>query len=206
MIKLNNDIKKFYTCFVFGFICLFANSGCGYTLRGTGSVLPPDVKLIAIPDVVNRTNESNLGRFLTESLREQFGRYGAVRVTDDVNEADATLNVKIVQLKSISQSSNAVTDVAQQLSTTLFASGQLIKKDKSTLWSNPMLTVTQTYGNTSGAVITSTTQFIESGLNAGDISALNQREVTRSQEQQAFNALAQQVATKIYEEAVAPEF
>jgi outer membrane lipopolysaccharide assembly protein LptE/RlpB len=198
-IKINCYVLKF---FIF-IICL---SGCGYSFQGAGSVLPKDIKTIYIPQVINRSTEPVIGRLLTEALRERFERFGVVKVTDVESEGDATLEVEVIQVKTASNTSVAVTDIAQELTTTMTVSGRLVRPNGLSEWYNPLLNVARTFGNVSGAVITSSSQFAQSGLSSADVDNLSQRELTRSQEDQAFQLLAEDVSRIIYDDAVAPEF
>ena len=91
----------FVAFFVVGLIsilCLFG--GCGYTFHGGGSVLPPDVTKVMIPMVENNSTEPGLGAIVTEALRDQFERFGALSVVDSYGEADAVLDAKILEIKN----------------------------------------------------------------------------------------------------------
>ena len=68
-------------------IALTALSGCGYRLVGTASKLPDHIKTMAIPVFKNETNQPELHRNLTDSVREAFLNDVWVEVVPD-NKAD----------------------------------------------------------------------------------------------------------------------
>jgi hypothetical protein len=156
--------------------------------------------------VVNKSSDPYIGNTLTEALKEQFEQYGVVQVVSSAEEADASLRVRVQQLRSQSKSSVAAGDVAQELNVTVTLTGELQQRNGTLLWKNPAMSYTKSFGNTTGSVVTSSAQFATSGLGSGDLGLLNQRELSRSQERLALQQVAQDVANTIYDQAVSPDF
>ncbi len=194
-------MKKFLFTAVIFFI-----SGCGYTFQGSGTVLPPEIRKIYIPRVQNLSTESSLTNLMTESLRDRFDRYGVVQVVDTIGEADAVLNTKVLQVKRGLRTTTGATDTASQLDTILYVSSELKKVTGETLWKAPNIQVSKSFGTVSSAIVTSSSDFAGSTLNAGDLSQFNTRELSRGQEQEALTNLADLAAKKIYDNSVAPDF
>lgn len=181
-------------------------AGCGYTFSGGGTVLPPDVRKIAIPMAENRTVESGLARLITDSLREEFEKYGAVQVVESEKEADAVLDVV---LERVTRESATVTTESQsdlQLDATIQLSATLEKRNGTVLWSQSGFTVSKPVGTTAGSVVTSSPFFQGGAFNAGDLTGQSSREVARGQEQSVFETISQEIARTIYEQAVAADF
>jgi Lipopolysaccharide-assembly len=197
-------MKFFFSIFVCSLFIF--NVSCGYSFQGGESVLPPSIKSIAIPDVVNLSSDPSVSQLLTESVRERFERYGVLQIIDSSKSADAVLKIKVLDVLSSSQTSTARTDISQQLNVGLVVSGELVDSSGVVLWRNELLRANQSYGNQAGAVVSSSSQFAQSGLGSSDVSNLNQRELSRSQQQQALESIVQEVARQIYEESVAPDF
>jgi outer membrane lipopolysaccharide assembly protein LptE/RlpB len=196
---------KFF-CWTGFFVSVVVLAGCGYGFKGSGSVLPVEVKKVYIADVVNKSSDPYIGNTLTEALKEQFEQYGVVQVVSSAEEADASLRVRVQQLRSQSKSSVAAGDVAQELNVTVTLTGELQQRNGTLLWKNPAMSYTKSFGNTTGSVVTSSAQFATSGLGSGDLGLLNQRELSRSQERLALQQVAQDVANTIYDQAVSPDF
>lgn len=180
--------------------------GCGYTFQGSTTVLPPSVRKIYVAPVINGSSDARLSGLLTEALRDRFDRGGAVSVVDEVSDGDAILTVRLGGVRSGAVTSTSTTNQALQVNNTLVLSAELRRVSGQVLWSNPNLTVTNWSAATRSAVVTSSSEFASSGLVASDLVGLNDREVARSQQQSALSTLVEQVARKLYEEAVAPDF
>ena len=183
--------------------CLF---GCGYQFSGSGSVLPPDIKTVYIPAVQNKTSEAILTNYLTEALREEFDRYGAVSVVESAKEADALLEAQVVKLESTNQSVSSGTDVALQKAALMTVGAQLRRKNGVALWRDSKIETSQAFGVTGDVVVTSSADFASSALSGADLGQLSDLEVSRGQEQQTYLNLAQATAKRIYEYAVLPDF
>lgn len=64
---------------------------CGYSLRGTGSSLPPHIRTINVPMFGNNTTRFQLDLKLTESVRDELTARGEVEVSPERTGADAVL-------------------------------------------------------------------------------------------------------------------
>lgn len=181
-------------------------SGCGYTFQGSGSVLPADVRRIYIPPAQNNTAEPGLSNIITEALRDRFERYGVVYVVDNQIEADAILEARIEQLDRETRTSTSTTDTDFQLDSVLTLGAELRRKSGPLLWANPALRVSRGFGAAGSAVVTSSADFSSGTLSSGSLGSLSTREVSRGQEREVLEQLAEEAARQIYDEAVAPDF
>jgi len=189
-------------------ICLLLSilTGCGYTLAGSGSVLPEDVKTIAVINVINKTTEPGLGPRFTEELRSRFERYGVVKVVDNPAEADAQLKARITEVSASVRNVTGDTDVEVDNDLALTVSAELVKKNGQVLWRNPALRITQSVAGTGSTVVTSSSSFLASGVSASSIGNLSAREVQRGQREQVIDAILEEAARQIYMDAVASDF
>lgn len=85
-------------------ILLFAVSlilfNCGYHLRGTGSSLPPHIKVISIPMFANQTTRFELDLKLTQEVIDEMVARGKVEITGDSDAADAILIGEITAFRA----------------------------------------------------------------------------------------------------------
>lgn len=197
-------MKKFISLLILTF------SGCGYQLQGSGTILPPDVKLIAIPLAENETAEPQLGERLTEALRSRFDRYGAVKVTSSISAADAVLKTRVVDFVTNVRGVQGNTDTAIESDLVMTVDLELKKKNGQILYKNPKMVVSKPVAEVGNAVITGGSDFAQGGLSDGSIQALSagssEREVQRGQADQVTDDLVEEVARKAYLDAVAPDF
>ena len=188
-------------------VLLFAVSGCGYTFKGSGSLLPQDVKRVYVPLVENSSTEGGLSPLLTESLRDQFERYGVLTIVDDLNEADAVLKARILNVKRNTRTTTGgSTDTALQYDATMLVAAEIRRVNGSVLWRNQNLTVSRSFGTSKDSVVTGSADFAMGTISSSDLGGLDTREVARGQEGQSLQVLADQVAREIYDEAVTPDF
>lgn len=181
-------------------------SSCGYTLRGSGSVLPADVKTVYIPRVENGSTELGLADVVTEALREEFDSYGTVSVVEKQGEADAVLKVVITDVKNTTSTVDPTTNTALQMDTTMFLGGELRRTTGQVLWRENNLKVTKGYAANQNVVVTSSADFASGSISASDLASLSARDISRGQEAQALNDLASDAARMVYDKAVAPDF
>jgi outer membrane lipopolysaccharide assembly protein LptE/RlpB len=196
------SLKTLYLIILLAFFLM----SCGYQFQGSGSILPPDVKTVAIPLVQNDTTDSTLTLTLTEALRSRFDRYGVVTVVERADDADAVLSTRIVKVSTDVQGVTSATDIELESSVTMDISAELKRQSGQVLWRNPNLRVTKSYASVSDTVVTSSSSFAQSGISSGSLSTLGSREVSRGQQQEALEELIDDVAQTIYFRAVASDF
>jgi len=180
--------------------------GCGYTLQGSGSVLPPDVKKIYVPFTENDSTEGSLANLLTEALRDQFERFGVVEVTDSRLGADAELTSRIKSVKKTSRAVTNTTDVSQQFDTTVVIEARLIKKNGTQLWADSNLQVSSAVAASQAGLQAGSTSFAGGLTTDSSLARLDPRQFIRSQEQTALEQIALTAAQTIYNQSVAPDF
>ena len=184
---------------------IYTLTACGYTFLGSTTSLPPGVTNIYIAPIDNKTTESRITTALQESLREQFERYGTVSTVDDQLGSDATLEVVVKDLKKDTRTATS-NDTALSFDTSLSMSGVLKRTNGSILWKNDDFTVSRSYAGVGSALVTSSAEFSEGLLGVQDAKGLSSRSLARNQEQSTIDTLAGNVAKKIYDEAIAPDF
>ncbi len=181
-------------------------TSCGYTLRGSGSVLPADVKNIYIPRVENGSTELGLADVVTEALREEFDSYGTVAVVEKQGQADAILKVQILDVRNTTSTVDPTTNTALQMDTTMFISGELQRTTGQVLWRENNIKVTKGYAANQSVVVTTSPDFASGSISATDLASLSSRDISRGQEAQALNNLAADAARMVYDKSVAPDF
>lgn len=186
--------------------CLLALFGCGYTFQGSGSVLPPDIKKIYVPLAVNNTTEPGLSIVVTEALRDRFERFGVFYVVESHQEADAVLNAIIKNVRRETRTTTSRTDTAVQYDSQLVLAADLRRVSGPVLWRNQEIAASRSFGTDSSVIVTSSADFADSSIDAVDLGNLDSREISRGQEAEVLEELAEQAARIVYQQAVTPEF
>jgi outer membrane lipopolysaccharide assembly protein LptE/RlpB len=73
---------------------------CGYHLRGTGSFLPPHIKVVNVPMFVNRTTRFELDLKLTQGVIDELVARGKIDIIGDADKADAVLSGEILSFRA----------------------------------------------------------------------------------------------------------
>jgi len=185
------------------------SSGCGYNFQGSGTILPEDVRTVAIVQSQNETTEPGLAIQFTEALRTRFERYGVVKVVQEAGGADAILRSSIKRVGTRVRNTTGATDqldVEVDLELAFTVSAELKKKNGQILWRDDSKTVYQSFASVGGVVVTQSAQFAGSDQSASQLSSLNTRELSRGQKDRAMNDAMDEAARQIYNEAVAEDF
>lgn len=73
-------------------LALLACWGCGYTLVGQGSSLPPNIKVVAFTTLENRTSQVELEQRFSAAIARELVSRGRFRVQASTAGADAELS------------------------------------------------------------------------------------------------------------------
>lgn len=197
-------MRRMFVAVLAGAISLLA--GCGYQFQGSGSVLPEDVKSVAILPSENLTTEPGLGPKLTEALRSRFERYGVVKVVESAREADAVLISKIQKVDTVVRNTSSGTDIELDVELMVQIDAVLKRRNGQVLWKADGMRVTQPFAGVAGVVVTTSSSFVTGNISQASLNTLGAREVSRGQKQQALDDIVDELARKLYNSAVAADF
>lgn len=126
-------------------LLLLPLSGCGYSLAGRGTFLPPSIKVIGVPLFTNSTNVYELDRRITDKVRSELAGRGKYRVEPTTTGVDAVFSGVISSVTFIPTAYNS-SGLATRYVLTLTANVELrdVKADK-VIWTNPALQFREEY-------------------------------------------------------------
>ncbi len=83
-------------------ICFFLLStfACGYHVAGKGDRLPSDIKTIAVPAFVNKSQRYRIEQMVSQAVTREFIERTSYGVTHDPREADAVLEGTIKDVRA----------------------------------------------------------------------------------------------------------
>ena len=126
-------------------VVAITTSGCGYALAGRGSFLPTDIRIVAIPQLVNRTTFFDVEQILTEKVRNEFIGRGKYRIVADPNGADAILNAEITSI-TLQPVGFTSTQLASRYAFNLTMKVDFVDaRTQKSLWQNDALTFREEY-------------------------------------------------------------
>ena len=124
---------------------VLTSAACGYALAGRGSFLPPDIRVVGIPLLENRTNITRIDQIITEKIRTEFINRNKYTIEPTATGADAVLTGAITALVT-----QPVGFTEQQLASRyLFTVTMRVQlthaRTNEVLWSNESLTFREEY-------------------------------------------------------------
>jgi hypothetical protein len=132
-------------------VCALLSSSCGYALAGRGSFLPTDIRVVGIPQLMNRTTFFDVEQILTSKIRNEFIGRGKYRVTADAEGADAVLNAEITSI-TLSPVGLTTTQLASRYRFVLTMKVDFVdNRINKSLWANDALSFTGDYDLTTSA-------------------------------------------------------
>lgn len=126
-------------------VAAVASTACGYALAGRGSFLPPDIRVVGIPLLENRTNITRIEQIVTEKIRTEFINRNKYTIEPTATGVDAVLTGAITALVT-----QPVGFTEQQLASRyLFTVTMRVQlnhaRTNEVLWSNESLTFREEY-------------------------------------------------------------
>jgi hypothetical protein len=133
-------------------LAVAASTACGYSLAGRGTFLPDYIRVVAIPQIENRTSFIRVERALTDRIRNEFiGRRRYDVVTDPAG-ADAVLRGVITGFSVQPARFNDQQQASRyQFTLTLQVTFEDLRANE-VLWSSDALTFRDEYELSSGLV------------------------------------------------------
>jgi outer membrane lipopolysaccharide assembly protein LptE/RlpB len=117
-------------------LTLLFTASCGYHPAGSGTLLPPDVKILAIPSFLNQTHTYHVETGLTSAVIREFNTRTRYRVVQSEAQADAVLRGTIVSALVAPVAYDSVTGREATGLVTLTVKVTLTARDGRVLYSN----------------------------------------------------------------------
>ncbi len=176
--------------------CLCA-AACGYNFAGTGNRLPADVHTISLGPLQNATREIGLEKQLLESLEDEVTSRARLKVAPS-GQGDVILSGVVRDYVS-RPSSFSSRDEALEYQAIVAVDLELRRRDNGKLlWKTVGLREVQTYSAVPGVVVTSSSQFQRSTLNAQNVTQFTDIQLSEGQRREANERMIETLARDVY--------
>jgi outer membrane lipopolysaccharide assembly protein LptE/RlpB len=126
-----------------------ALQGCGYHTLGAATHLPPDMRILAVPEFATRTEAYRTETVMTNAVIREFATRTRFRVTPiDSPEADAVLHGTILKEAILPLTYNSSTQQSSSFLITIQASVTLNSRDGKILYQNNNYVFREQYQST----------------------------------------------------------
>ncbi|HSD72595.1 MAG TPA: LPS assembly lipoprotein LptE [Thermoanaerobaculia bacterium] len=122
-----------------------AGGGCGYSLVGHGSTLPPTVRVIRFRTLANETSRVGVEQRVSREVARELATRGRFEVRADASRADAELAGAVTQFDLYPV---AFDEAGRAKEYQVAVTARVTLKelpDEKTLWENPAYTFRETY-------------------------------------------------------------
>jgi curli biogenesis system outer membrane secretion channel CsgG len=123
-----------------------ATSACGYHVAGRGDRLPPDVKVIAVPTLINQTKRFRIEQQLTAAIVRELIERTRFKVLTEPEGADAVIEGTVKNIATGVIAFNLSTGAATALQVVVTADVRLVDQHThKVLFSNPRYVFREEY-------------------------------------------------------------
>ena len=122
-------------------------AGCGYTVAGRATRIPPDVHTIAVLPLVNKTSTYRIEQRMTSAVVREFLERTKYRIvpTDNDADADAVLSGEISSIEASAVTYDYTTGRATTMLVTVVMKVRLEDRDHKVLYENDNYVFRQPY-------------------------------------------------------------
>jgi hypothetical protein len=185
-----------------GLLALSLACGCGYQFVGESSLLPKDARSIYVEPFINRSRDVGLDKELTTAMRGEFYRRGELRVVDTPEQADIILAGTIRSLDSTVATVNREDEVLQYEAVMILDVTVRRREPDQILWRGQAVRLTQIYGGSRAAVVTTSSEFRTGTLNVTDVQRMTDIQLTESERRAVRAQLMEQFARELRQRIV----
>jgi outer membrane lipopolysaccharide assembly protein LptE/RlpB len=124
--------------------CLFG-AGCGYHTAGHANLLPPDMRTLAVPAFVNKTQTYKIEQTLTAAVVQEFTTRTKYQITGDPSSADATLQGTVLTTNTTPLTYDSTTGRASSVQVIVTMKVALTDRGGRVLYQNPSYVFREQY-------------------------------------------------------------
>jgi outer membrane lipopolysaccharide assembly protein LptE/RlpB len=176
--------------------------GCGYHFPGQATALPGGGSRLRVGRFENRSREPGLENDVARAMEDEVARRGIFQIVKTDGEADLVLEGTINSLDT-NPVAFSTSDSALQYQTVMTVSASLRDPHSGrVVWQVTGLHEDDSYGAVSNTVVTESSAFAQSTLNANDLNRLAEIQLSESQRRDAIERVLSNTSRDIYNSMV----
>ena len=194
-----HSFRTVFLAFILGGATFSVFGGCGYQFVGESSLIPKDARTIYVEPFVNRSRDVGMEKELTTALRGEFYRRGQLTVVEGSEQADLILTGVIRSIERNVASVNRKDEVLQYESVLVLDVTLRRREPNEILWRGQGLRLTEVFGGSRAAVVTTSSEFRTGTLNASDVRRMTDIQLTEFEQKTTRDQLMERVAKELYQ-------
>jgi Lipopolysaccharide-assembly len=194
-----HSFRTAFLAFILGGTTFSVFGGCSYQFVGESSLIPKDARTIYVEPFVNRSRDVGMEKELTTALRGEFYRRGQLTVVEGSEQADLILTGVIRSIERNVASVNRKDEVLQYESVLVLDVTLRRREPNEILWRGQGLRLTEVFGGSRAAVVTTSSEFRTGTLNASDVRRMTDIQLTEFEQKTTRDQLMERVAKELYQ-------
>jgi hypothetical protein len=194
-----HSFRTAFLAFILGGTTFSVFGGCGYQFVGESSLIPKDARTIYVEPFINRSRDVGMEKELTTALRGEFYRRGQLTVVEGSEQADLILTGVIRSIERNVASVNRKDEVLQYESVLVLDVTLRRREPNEILWRGQGLRLTEVFGGSRAAVVTTSSEFRTGTLNASDVRRMTDIQLTEVEQKTTRDQLMERVAKELYQ-------
>jgi Lipopolysaccharide-assembly len=194
-----HSFRNVFLAFILGGATFSVFGGCGYQFVGESSLIPKDARTIYVEPFINRSRDVGMEKELTTALRGEFYRRGQLTVVEGSEQADLILTGVIRSIERNVASVNRKDEVLQYESALVVDVTLRRREPNEILWRGQGLRLTEVFGGSRAAVVTTSSEFRTGTLNASDVRRMTDIQLTEVEQKTTRDQLMDRVAKELYQ-------
>jgi len=183
-----------------GALALFGVAGCGYGFNAGGRTFAPELRTIGVEALENDTREAGLEKQVALAIEREFAMRGPFHIASKPSEGDLLLSGTLRQAVDRPVAFNSKDEVLTY-QTLLTLDLELRRRDTGALiWAAKGLRETGDFESVASVIVTTSSEFRSSTLNAEDLGAFTDIQLAESRRRETRARLLQSLAHDVYDQ------
>lgn len=173
-------------------------AGCGYRFGSGGRAFAPELRTIGVEALANDTREAGLEKRVALAIEREFAMRGPFRIAATPAEGDLLLSGSLRQAVDRPVAFNSKDEVLTY-QTVLALDLELRRRDTGALvWQTKGLRETGDFETVASVIITTSSDFRRSTLNAEDLGAFTDIQLAESRRRETLDRMLRTLARDVY--------
>ncbi len=175
-------------------------AGCGYGFSAGGRTFAPELRSIGVEALANDTREAGIEKRIALALEREFAMRGPFRIAARPAEGDVVLSGTVRQAVDRPVAFNSKDEVLTY-QTVLALDLELRRRDTGALlWQTKGLRETGDFESVASVIVTTSSDFRSSTLNAEDLGAFTDIQLAESRRRETLERMLQTLAHDVYDQ------
>jgi hypothetical protein len=177
-------------------------AGCGYGFNPGGRTFAPELHTIGVEALANDTREAGLEKKVALAIEREFAMRGPFRIASTPSQGDLLLSGTLRQAVDRPVAFNSKDEVLTY-QTLLTLDLELRRRDTGQLiWQAKGLRETGDFESVASVIVTTSSEFRSSTLNAEDLGAFTDIQLAESRRRETQARLLQSLAHDVYDQVM----